>query len=165
MNYTEDRDVWVGDLESNGFLNEATVIWCGVFINITTLEEVSLSVDSGINERLPPLLERMEAVVFHNGVAFDRPLIKKILKYNLSRDKVIDSLILSKLSNPDRKVPRGWKGQHKPHSIEAWGMRFGIKKPEHEDWSRYSDHMLHRCREDVMINIKTYEAIIEELRS
>jgi hypothetical protein len=51
------------------------------------------------------------------------------------------------------------KGHAKPHSIEAWGERFGIKKPEHEDWSQFSEEMLYRNGEDVRINVKLFELL------
>ena len=49
-----------------------------------------------------------------------------------------------------------------PHSLAAWGYRIGRGKPEHEDWSVYSEDMLHRCREDVRINAAIYPILIEE---
>jgi len=156
------ENTWVGDLESDGFLDKATIIWCGVFINAVTGEERSFDVDRGIEELLPPFLDGVDAVIMHNGIAFDKGLLKGVYGYDLHRDKIIDTLILSKLLNPDRRVPPEWKGIHKPHSIEAWGMRFGIPKPENEDWSEYTPHMLHRCREDVVIGGKVYHYLMKE---
>ena len=40
---------------------------------------------------------------------------------------------------------------------------FGVPKPKHEDWSKFSPEMLHRCREDVKINVLVYEALLKEL--
>lgn len=160
---TGDSDIWVGDLETDGFLEEATVIWCAVFKNLETGRVFSFDIDGGIAKLLPGFLDRVNTVVFHNGICFDVPILKKILGYELPSHKILDTLIMSRLSHPDRKVPRGWVGKHLPHSIEAWGMRFGRPKPSHEDWSKYSPEMLHRCREDVEITIKTFRSLREEM--
>jgi len=53
-------------------------------------------------------------------------------------------------------------GKAGPHSVEAWGYRFGRAKPEHEDWSQFSDEMLHRCTEDVEIQHLIYTTLLEE---
>lgn len=153
---------WVGDLESNGFLNEATVIWCGVFKNIITGEIRVFDINTDLEGELPKFLDGADTLIFHNGINFDRELLLKIINYNLDRSKIIDTLILSKLLNPDRKVPGGWTGLHKPHSIEAWGLRFGIPKPINEKWDNYTPHMLHRCKEDVEICERVFHYLIKE---
>ena len=78
-------------------------------------------------------------------------LLKIALGYDLPLTKIVDTLVLSQLLLPELKVPEGWVGKPKPHSVEAWGMRFRKHKPEHEDWSRFSPEMLFRCEQDVLI--------------
>jgi hypothetical protein len=74
-----------------------------------------------------------------------------------------DTLILSRLLSPDRKSPPGWKGKPAPHSVEAWGMRFGRPKPGHEDWSKFSPEMLHRCTEDTLITEMILYELLKEM--
>jgi len=104
------------------------------------------------------LMSSAERIVFHNGLMHDFPLFKRMWPtWNYS--SCDDTFVMSSLFNPDRPPPLGSK---KPHSIEAWGLRFGMRKPEHEDWSRFTALMLHRCIEDVKICERTYEALLIE---
>ena len=49
-----------------------------------------------------------------------------------------------------------------PHSLAAWGYRLGRGKVEHEDWSVFSDAMMHRCIEDVEITHLLYKEILDK---
>ena len=126
--------IWVGDLEADGLLDTATCIWVGVFLSYPDKQE-KVFLDIG------EMVEWMEGktIAFHNGAGYDRELIKKL--YGVDNFQLIDTLKLSQMMYPHRQS----------HSIEAWGNEIGIQKPEHEDWSKYSDDMLHRCKEDVKI--------------
>ncbi|AFP33678.1 DNA polymerase [Pectobacterium phage POP72] len=80
---------------------------------------------------------------------------KKAFRSDIAPLKVMDTLVMSRLLNPDRRLPpqayaKGL-GNVGPHSIEAHGIRIGRYKPENEDWSKLTDHMVHRVREDVAI--------------
>ncbi len=74
---------------------------------------------------------------------------------------VVDTLLMSRLQSPHRQTPKGYKGRG-PHSVEAWGVRFGSLKIEHEDWTQYSEDMLERCKQDVEIQQKIYYALRKE---
>jgi hypothetical protein len=67
---------------------------------------------------------------------------------------------MSRLQRPNRTSPS--KCNKGPHSVEAWGYRFGSYKLEHEDWSQYSEKMLARCIQDVEIQYKIYNSLREE---
>ncbi len=136
------------DTESNGLLDEATVIHCAV----TKCEEVLTTYDpSNIGDFIVHLrnLSSDTIIVAHNQIEHDLPLMEKIYGYK-HRGKVLDTLILSRLLNPER-VGR--------HGLEAWGERLGRSKPDHEDWENYTPELLHRCSEDVEIN----ELVLHEL--
>ena len=152
---------FVIDTESDGLLREATRFWVAVSLNFATGDEF-IFVDP--KHDFIDHLEKAECVIMHNALGHDRPLIQKLLNYEIPKEKIIDTLVLSKFNNPDRRVPSGWTGTPKPHSVEAWGMRFGIPKPKHEDWSQYSDEMLHRCREDTRIQLRVTKALLKEFR-
>lgn len=146
----------VGDLESDGLLSSATTIWCGSFYCI---QEDTWFYFNPLTERdyvtsmvsfLQSFCNNAGYIVCHNIVGFDSKLIRKISGVDLPPERLIDTLLLSKMFFPDKK------GHKKPHSLEAWGEYFGIKKPEHEDWSQFSEEMLHRNIEDVKINIKLF---------
>lgn len=137
------------DLEANGWVREADTIWCIATRNLTSRKEHFFGPDQ-IKEGLA-FLEQCECIVAHNLIGYDLPLIQRLYP-DFSPPAYEDSLILSRLFLPDRAG----------HSIEAWGERFGHPKPEHEDWSQYSEDMGHRCREDTRILAKVMGALIEE---
>lgn len=151
------QGLWVADLEADGLLRTATRVWCGVFKNQKTNEVKTFGPDD-----IPSMLEFMDttaALAMHNGVQYDWPLLKKLYQYEYTGKK-IDTLIVSRLQNPNRPRPKGTsKG---PHSVEAWGVRFHRSKPEHDDWSRYTPEMLHRCSEDVEIQSMILSYLIQE---
>jgi DNA polymerase-1 len=151
----------VADLEANGLLPEATVVWCGVFKNIKT-NEVTRFEPTQIRQMLR-FMDTIDVLIMHNGLGYDWPLLKKLHNYEYTGKKV-DTLIMSRLQSPNRPRPWGLKGKAGPHSVEAWGYRFGRAKPEHEDWSQYSPEMLHRCSEDVEIQHLIYKFLIDEAR-
>ncbi len=118
------------------------------------------------------MLMQAEAIVAQNMVGYDGIAFEKVWpkywKYNYTERrgkkalhadyfpcKLMDTMILSQLLNPDRKAPPQafaiGRGNVGPHSIEAHGIRIGRWKPENEDWTVLTDHMLHRCSEDTAI--------------
>src|SRR3989339_520973 len=147
---------YICDLEADGLLNKATRIWCIVARDYDT-DEVFTFKPHQIKEGLN-FLSEADKTVWHNGILFDIPLIQK-LDSSFTYKDIDDTFILSSLFNPDRPIPPGAKGGH---SIEAWGIRFGVAKPKHEDWSKYSDEMLHRCIKDTRIGKLTYQYLQEE---
>lgn len=78
-----------------------------------------------------------------------------------SHQVIVDTLVFSRKLNPKRPIPDGYTGRS-PHSIEAWGYRLGHGKPEHEDWTQWSEDMGHRCMEDARINLKVLEELERE---
>ena len=153
---------WIFDLEADGLLPEATVVHCGVFKNIETRDVVKFGPDKIASEMLP-FMDSVDVLIGHNTIGYDFPLLKKLYNYDY-KGKKVDTLIMSRLQQPDRPRPWGMAGKSGPHSVDAWGMRFGRKKPEHEDWSQFSPEMLHRCTEDVEIQHMIYNALLEEAK-
>jgi len=80
--------------------------------------------------------------------------------------RVMDTYVLSTLLNPDRKVPHAayalGKGNVGPHSIEAHGIRIGNWKPDNDDWSKLTDHMLERVKEDCFIGADLFWYLMKE---
>lgn len=148
----------VADLEGNALLEDVTTVHCGVFIDIRTGDIHKFTSPE-------PMLEFMDtcdALVFHNGYGYDFPVLKKLYGYEYKGVKH-DTLLLSRMLFPQRVSPKGVRAG--PHSVESWGTTFGIQKPEHEDWSKFSPEMLHRCTEDVRIQLKLYSLCIKEAKA
>jgi DNA polymerase I len=162
VNSSEKIKIGFFDLESDGLLDEATKIHCGVIKSITG--EVYKLDPQSIEDSLISTLSEFDVLIGHNVIGYDFPLIKKVLGWEFS-GKVVDTLIMSRLLNPKRVVPPNCPNKRAgPHSIESWGWRVGRGKPEHNDWSVYSTEMLHRCSEDVEILQLVYKALMEEAK-
>lgn len=151
--------ILIGDLECDGLLENVSNIWCGVFKDIETKKEYFFIPETVYS--IPKLLDKSDYIVMHNGIGYDRLVLTKILDYTIPLEKMIDTLVLSRLLNPDLKSPEQCKA--KPHTVEAYGVRFGLPKQEHDDWSQYSDEMLGRCYQDVLIQEKIYYYLKKEM--
>jgi len=92
-------------------------------------------------------LSTARCLIGHNIVQFDVPVIEKLLSVTVNQ-MLIDTLAFSWYLYPERDK----------HGLESWGEDLGIKKPEIEDWENLStEEYLHRCEEDVKINVKLWQ--------
>lgn len=150
------------DLEADGLYDTVTKVWCIVIKDIDSNERFEYGPDR-LQEALIKLSE-FNVIIGHNILNYDLPVLKKILNWspNVSTE-ALDSLVMSRLANPDRPKPPGYTGKGGPHSLEAWGYRVGKGKPDHDDWHIFSPAMLRRCREDVEINHLVYHTVSGEL--
>ena len=137
------------DTESNGFLREATVIWCLVFKDLDTQQVYQYALDE-VEEGLYRLGE-YDIIGGHNICGHDVPLIKKLYP-DWTYKKLRDTYCMSKLFHPER---------HTGHSLESYGEQFHRPKVGHEEWNIFSDAMLYRCSEDVEINVLTYKYLVD----
>lgn len=150
----------VADLEANGLLPEVTTIWCGVFKDIDTKEVYKFGPDQ--MAEMCKFLDDVTVLVMHNGIDYDVPLLEQVLGY-VYEGEFYDTYLMSMLSNPDRKKSFNLKGKSGAHSLANFGCIFGRSKPEHEDWSMYSEDMLHRCSEDTEIGFLTFNYLLKEM--
>jgi len=113
------------------------------------------------------------AFSFHNALGYDVLLLEKVFPEEFkgfnwleSRGKksnrpdlmplrCTDTLVMSRMLNPDRKLPGQAYGMGLgnigPHTIEAHGIRINHHKPDHKDWSKLTDPMINRVTEDTYI--------------
>lgn len=149
----------VFDVEANG-LYQATKTWCIATKDIDTGSVYFFgpdNIDSGV-----AFLNSCRVLIGHNIIDFDIPHLARLHGLSVTDIDIVDTLVLSRLFHPDRMVPQGYTGKGGPHSLEAWGYRVGRWKPEHSDWTQYSEEMKIRCQEDVEINVLTYFKLMEE---
>lgn len=159
--------VWIGDIEANGLLKQATKLHCAVFKNVNSGEIKKFWPWPGGDyvKQLLDFLDSIDVLIMHNGLGYDWPLLKKLYGYEF-KGKKIDTLTMSRLLNPNRQLPFNCPNKKiGPHSVEAWGYRVGRGKPDHDDWSQFSEEMLHRCTEDVEIQHLIYKALLEESKN
>ena len=140
------------DSESDGFKYEATRVWC-----ICAVDLVSGARFRWGPEHIPAALEVLKAsdeIIGHNILGHDLPLFNRLYPDWGGARKVTDTFVLSSLLRPDRAGG---------HSLANFGEMMGRPKPVHEDWSQFSEAMMHRCSEDVEINLWTYNKLMEEM--
>lgn len=154
----------VFDIEANGFYDVADTVWCIATKDVDTGETKHFTPDA-ITAGIKFLMQAKE-LIGHNIITYDIPLLAKLYDFDYN-GVITDTLIMSRLFNPDRRKPYPQWNPNKqggPHSLAAWGYRLGRYKPDHEEWHVYSQEMLHRCKEDVEINYLTYLKLLEEMK-
>lgn len=153
----------VFDLEANAAdPREVSRVWCLCIKDVDKPEVLRYE-----PERIPEGLVELvtyDRIIGHNILTYDLPVLAK--HYGLVyKGLSVDTLILSRLSNPDRVMPWGVSGPWRPHSLDAWSVRLGMqRKIEHEDWSQFSPEMMARCSHDVVINDAVYKALCKEFK-
>lgn len=146
------------DIETNGLLPDVDTIFCAVVKDHNNGQIRCFS--PGDIHDLPDYLSQYHILVGHNSIGFDFPVLRKVLGYEYHGIKQ-DTLLMSRLQRPNRRNRPLDKG-NAPHSVRAWGIRFGTSKLDQDDWTQYSPSMLRRCEKDVHIQYNIYLALLEE---
>ena len=89
------------------------------------------------NVQIQEEIDNVDIVIGHNIINFDRPVLEEHLGISFDNVQVIDTLVLSRLFNP--QLDGG-------HSLRAWGERLHFEKGDHDDWTKLSDEMIKDCR-------------------
>lgn len=140
------------DIETNS-LYDPTEIWLIVCKDIDSgLHHIFREVTKNAEEanRFRRFAKDVKLWVGHNVLEFDHPCIEHLLSLKLPRPSclnVIDTLILSRLVNYNRE----WG-----HSIDSYGVEFGLEKIYFRDFTKWSEEMEVYCVRDVDICHKVY---------
>ena len=165
-------------------LNDEARLWCVVIRRLGD-DAVFYQTCEGITkEWMQETLADCEYLIAHNGVKFDFLVLKLfgVLDYEIGHiDKpdllfgrpmrFIDTLVLSRLLNPDR---------YPGHSLEAWGERLQEAKmdyrgelidrgllekdaPSSAEFAFYNEVMLEYCIQDTNVNGKIFKALLKEM--
>lgn len=108
------------------------------------------------------VLYRTKKMIAHNILGYDLFVLNKFFpqfKLDKALPKCWDTLVQSKCQRFDREPRKGFKGIH---GLDVWGARLGYRKPPVLDWSTIDAFKLHRCIEDVKINLATYQYLEKE---
>ena len=146
------------DIETDGLLPELTRVWCASVIEHATGHQRSFNPQN--IHQLTDYLDTFDALVGHHCIGFDFPALRKVFGWEYKGIK-IDTLLMSRMQRPNREKPKGYKGRG-VHSVEAFGYRFGQHKVEHEEWDKFSEHMMVRCEEDARIQVQIYDYLLKE---
>lgn len=150
-------------------LNSEARLYCVVIRNIDT-DEVSFAVENEVTKDwLKTTLSDATEIVLHNGIKFDLIALKLfgVLDYEigyLDREdklfgkpvKIVDTLVRSRLLNPDR---------YGGHSLKAWGLYLGEHKGDYTDFSHYNEEMLEYCKQDTKVTSLIYKTLGDEYNS
>jgi len=150
----------VFDIETNGFANGSTTTHCITIKDVYTGISAHWGPDS-IEEGLYHL-GTFDEIIGHNIVSYDLPVLLQNHNWVFG-GTVTDTLIMSRLFNPDRPIPFGYKGKGRSHSLECWGYRCGLWKKENPNWEVYDNEMKERCDGDVAINLIAYQMLLGEM--
>ena len=182
----------VVDIEANNLLNDSSIdytaspyklkdtfrIWCIVTKNIDT-KEIRVFKEDQIISEFVPYFKQATTVIAHNGINYDLLVLKLYagLDYNIEPDmlagkpvEIIDTMILSKVLNPDR-----FGG----HSLDAWGTRLSNNKidyrqrlvdlgvmqgnePKGFEFSFFHPEMITYCTQDVNLTENVYNELMKE---
>lgn len=170
------------DLESSNLLNNSSIdylqlpyklkpgykVHCLVAKDVDTGEIYKYTPDN--IDQVVDLFQNATEVIGHNIINFDMRVLQLYFGVDFEidlegkQDKVMgrpceitDTLVISRLLNPDR-----FGG----HSLKEWGKRTGLLKGDYgqqEDaWDTYSEEMLEYCVQDVEVTEATYKLLMKE---
>ena len=160
------------DIESTGLLRRGSTIHCIVMRDMATPDDAQVfdhqperAVIQGVKQ-----LEKADALIGHNIIGYDIPLLKEQFEDFSTQGEVIDTLVLSRLFYPhiiDRDYERRPAGMpqrlYGRHSLEAWGYRLRCFKGDfgkHDgNWAVYTPEMLDYCIQDTQVTYKLYELL------
>jgi len=151
------------DLEANGLMEEVDKLWCIVAYDLDS-QKTHVFTDNdrgckGISEGLA-LLQKAETLIGHNIIMYDLPVLDKLFGIKLE-GKIIDTFLLSQMLDFNRRL----KFSQGRHGLKNWGEYFDVPKPKQEQWTKWEPNMLHRCIEDVRINVLVYRHLIKEQKN
>ena len=140
------------DIETDGL--NPTKVWCIAVQNIydesTKMWYPEEGWDTNDNGLFQEWLDSEDVykLVFHNGIAFDIPVLEKLHNINFSNVEIEDTMLLSQLDSPRREGG---------HSLASWGEYLGFPKGDYEDWSKLTTEMVDYCLQDTAITTKVYK--------
>lgn len=140
------------DIETDSL--DATVIHCIVVQPSWSRKKLiftNLTEDDNERTRFWLLCESVDQWVFHNGIGFDVPTINRLLGDFIKPEKVLDTLVLSRLIDYNRQDG---------HSLRAWGIRLGLHKGDFKDFHTLSEEMIEYCANDVDVTQRLYKSFL-----
>lgn len=150
------ENAYVVDIETNGLLNDLTMIHCIVIRCVGTGivhrynsqgNADAMSLKQGLS-CIEDAASKGSLIVGHNIIGFDHPAIKKIHpNFSIPEEQVYDTIVASRLIFPDlwdidaslvikKNFPKQLSNRH---SLEAWGHRLGCHKGEYTGDTRIAD--------------------------
>ena len=165
----------ITDIETNGLLDTATKFWCGWIYDSVTEEYKGYKDLNAYWSAINGFGCNGYNIVFHNGIRFDIPCLKKLAGARFDfdpRECVLDTLVLARLIYSNIKdtdvglmrsgrLPKALYGSH---SLKAYGYRMGELKGtygEQEDaWDKFTPEMYEYNKQDVVVTLKLFQKLM-----
>jgi len=152
----------VFDIETDGLLDEMTMCHVLVCQDYKTkkiyryADQLNYpSIESGL-----AFMKNADALIGHNIIGFDLMALEKLFDWQpSSKTVIIDTWVMSQVLDYQRP--------HK-HGLGGWGSYLGYEKQDNtvfneQNWKIFSKQMLDYCTNDVKLNTKVYEILLQEL--
>ena len=167
----------ITDIETNGLLDTTTKFWCGWIYDSVTKEYKGYTDLDAYWNAINGFGCNGYNIVFHNGIRFDIPCLKRLAnnRFNFDpRDCVLDTLVLSRLIYANikdtdiglMKAGRLPKKLYGSHSLKAYGYRMGELKGtygEQEDaWDKFTPEMYEYNKQDVVVTLKLFNKLMSK---
>lgn len=159
----------VFDIETNGL--DPDTIWLVVAQDLATGEQHVFTDHEDCGRPLGDFVElfdRAEALIGHNIISFDLPVLKKLTGWEPTTQTLVDTMLLSQMNDFERPnfepfLKNKFGGRH---NMKVWSLYLGNEE-KHDDpsWLEYSEEMRERCTSDVRINVHMYRAMMAELKT
>jgi len=138
----------VFDIEADGL--NPTQVWCVCAKHIGDNEVYTFTDKDIFNE----FLSNVSQVVGHNIIGYDIPVLERLWGSDFSNIKVVDTLVMSRLSEPSKLGG---------HSLKKWGEYLKFPKDTYDDWSRLTPEMVEYCKQDVRVTQAVYNMVLKDL--
>ena len=148
------------DLETNGLLDTVDTIWLAITKDPSTNEVKTFSDHDEKSEPLKDLttyLEKFDSIIGHNLIAYDLPVMVKLLNWKPKADvKLVDTMIISQLNNFKREGK---------HSLKNFGVILKDAKGESPAFDHYSEEMKIYGIQDINLTHKVYKYVANEAQT
>lgn len=136
------------DIETNSLVKPSK-LWCIVAKSVDgdrTWRWRNLTENDDEKSSFLSFAEEVTHWIGHNIVGYDGPVLHALIGYHIPVDRITDTYIISKLID----YPRNG------HSIESYGLEFGIEKGKVHDFKQWSQELEDYCERDVEICLAIY---------
>ena len=150
--------IYASDLESTGLLHMMQAQANPRLHNLCSIDVASdeiILLEGHQREEIQAWLNQGHTFIMHYGSLFDFEALK-LLGYDTSKTRLIDSVALSWYLEPNRVI----------HGLEQYGVEFGVPKPPIADWENLSqEEYNHRVIEDCKIQKKLWHKQVSRLQA
>lgn len=167
MTSDKDKTILVFDIEGDGLQDVVTTVWMIVAQNVNTGMIYKFSDHGSLHGSIADgisFLNNADILVGHNIVNYDLPVLDMLFGSNLLDKQLRDTFLMSKVLKYVRSFTKG-------HGLGDWGEYLGNNKGNF-DSSKFTEgdnpevfkEMLRYCIQDVKVNVRIYEQLMQELR-